>query len=375
MRETSKSIELILPLIFYSLITYTLIDMSLILLPSAFNYNSYRINFHWPPIEESPRVTAFKTYDGNHYLFLSQSGYVKDSPSNAFYPLWPFLIRIASYLTGGNYLIAGLILANIFSIAGMTLFHKFVFDHHGEKTADLSLLFLIAFPGSIFFLFVYTEALTFFLSILLFIFLYRSDHLKAGIVSFFLPLTRSVGLFVFFPLVLHIFLTRGLSKKLLYGLFPLAGFATYFLIQYLFTGDPLEGFKVQRFYPSQANILKMLHPINFIKLFFAPLRIHGLLNSAIDRIWFVFFLISLIPIWKKDKTYFAFALPMGIVPVVITSFMSFTRYTLLIFPMFIVTAEYFNKDSRKFWLYAILLALFSLKIIFLILHVNYEWVG
>ena len=37
------------------------------------------------------------------------------------------------------------------------------------------------------------------------------------------------------------------------------------------------------------------------------------------------------------------------------SFMSFTRFALVIFPLFIVTADRFGiKEDRKFWLYAIL---------------------
>jgi hypothetical protein len=371
----SRSIRLLLPLVFYALFTYILIDMSLTLLPGAFNTDSYKITFHWPPSEEPTLRTSLKTYDGEHYLFLSRYGYIRGSSSNAFYPLWPFLIRVFSYVTGGDHLIAGLILAGLFSIAGMILFHHFVLGRHGEKTADLALLFLLAFPGSIFFSFVYTESLFFFLSILLFTFLYRKEYLKAGLVSFFLPLTRAVGLFAIIPLALYIYLNQGRSRKLLYSLFPIAGLVLYFLTLYLFTGDPFEGFKAQQFYPARANLFKVLHPINFIKLLFAPLKIHGILDSAIDRFWFIYFLCSLWPLWKKDRCYFAFALPLGIVPAMTISFMSFTRFALVIFPLFIITADRFIKEDRKYWLYAVLFVLFSIKILFLILHVNYQWVG
>ena len=50
--EKLKSIRLLLPLIFYALFTYILIDISLSLLPGAFSNESYKITFHLPPTQE-----------------------------------------------------------------------------------------------------------------------------------------------------------------------------------------------------------------------------------------------------------------------------------------------------------------------------------
>jgi len=85
-------------------------------------------------------------------------------------PLWPFLIKAFSYLTLGNHLIAGLILSNVFSLIGFCLFYQLAREDCGERVANVALALMLAFPGAIFFSFVYTESLFFFLSIFFFLF-------------------------------------------------------------------------------------------------------------------------------------------------------------------------------------------------------------
>ena len=69
--------------------------------------------------QSHPWTFHFLFKDADYYLGIAQHGYParlpspwRDSPVNArvaFFPLFPALIRLASYLTGGNYPVAGLI--------------------------------------------------------------------------------------------------------------------------------------------------------------------------------------------------------------------------------------------------------------------------
>jgi hypothetical protein len=377
----SKSLNLIIPLILYSAFTYLFIYLILELLPPIFDTKAYSEVFHWPPTEQVSMRSFLKSWDGHHYLALSESGYYAGLPSAAFYPLWPLLIRYFSYLTGGDHLVAGLILANIFSIAGLVLFHYFVLCRHGESIADIALLFLLAYPGSIFFSFIYTEPLFFLLSITFFIFLFRSDYLKAGIVSILLPCTKVIGVFSILPFLLHIFLKKGVSKSLLFTLFPIAGFLLYLLYMYLMTGNPFEGFEMQRKnFITNSSFSKLFDVISFVKLGIYPfidgtLKLHDVKDSAMDRLFFLWFLVSLIFMWRKDKNYFVYALAVGLSQAILASYMSFTRYLLMVFPVFIVTAEYFANEDYKYVRWVLLIALSSIKILFLIRHVNNYWAG
>jgi hypothetical protein len=121
---------------------------------------------HWPREGPSIFVSNFATWDGAHYLFLSEEGYGPGVRSNAFYPLL-LLVRWAAVLTGGNHLMAGLLVANACSLAGWVLFYEVARRRFGPETALGSLVLLVTFPGSLFFQFVYTEGLFFLLVMML----------------------------------------------------------------------------------------------------------------------------------------------------------------------------------------------------------------
>ena len=143
-------------------------------------------------------ASHFGTWDAEHYLILSQTGYKEGIAQCAFYPLWPFLIKWFSPLTGGSHVISGMILTNIFSLAGCLIFFRIVARRLGECAAKLSLVLLLAFPGALFFQFVYSESLFFFLLMLLCLGLEQNCFWLAFSTALLLPLTRAVGIFCSF---------------------------------------------------------------------------------------------------------------------------------------------------------------------------------
>ena len=128
--------------------------LSLHLLPTFFDEAGYLKRFHWPPDEEPNWSWRLKTWDGAHYLYLSEEGYARSGASAAFYPLWPSLIRLVRPLVGSS-LAAALLLANLFSVVGLVLLHRLVARIGGRRAADASLLFAITYPGALYFCFGY----------------------------------------------------------------------------------------------------------------------------------------------------------------------------------------------------------------------------
>ena len=98
-------------------------------------------------------------WDAFHYLHLAQEGYTEDHGSNAFYPLWPLLIRLGSFFTFGDLAASGWLLANLFSVLGAMAFYQLVVRLRGEKVAFWAVAVWLAFPGAVFLTFVYTEPL------------------------------------------------------------------------------------------------------------------------------------------------------------------------------------------------------------------------
>jgi hypothetical protein len=115
-------------------------------------FEAFRVS---PPAAQSRRFTRhFVTWDAEHYLYLSEMGYGREIPSRAFYPLWPMAIRWCSTLTGGNCLLAALILSNVFSLGAWALFYEVAARRFGHRAAVWSLAILIVFTGSLFYQFV-----------------------------------------------------------------------------------------------------------------------------------------------------------------------------------------------------------------------------
>jgi len=163
-----------------------------------------RLPQRWTPKAGPGFASHFTGWDAGYYLSLSEQGYRAGDSACAFNPLWPSLVRWFAPLAGGSHLIAGLVLANILSAAGFLVFVSVAGSRFGAPAAKLALLFLLAFPGSLFFQFVYSESVFFFLVMLLWWGLERRRYGVAAAAAFLLPLARSVGLFALLPLAWHV---------------------------------------------------------------------------------------------------------------------------------------------------------------------------
>src|ERR1700690_1495236 len=138
-------------------------------------------------------VARLSFLDGKYYLDLARHWYSANDSTNAFYPLFPLAIRMCAPLFGGNAFATGLLLSNVFSIAGAFLFFRLVEARHGEKVALGSLALLLACPGAISFGLVYTESLFLFLAMLLCLGVVRRRVWLVCLSGCLLPLARPVG--------------------------------------------------------------------------------------------------------------------------------------------------------------------------------------
>lgn len=154
----------------------------------------------WPRSGPPLFAGRFATWDSAHYLYLSEVGYRHGARSCAFYPLWPLLVRWCSPLFGGSHVLTGTILANVISLAAWVLFYQLVARRWGEPAAKWSLVFLIAFPGALFFQFNYTESLFLLLTLALWWALTEQRFGWSWITASLLPLTRGVGAFAVLPI-------------------------------------------------------------------------------------------------------------------------------------------------------------------------------
>lgn len=358
----------------------------------SFNKVNFNSNFHYPNSEKISLISAFKTWDGQHYLFLIEKGYHKNNISNTFYPLFPAGVSLLNLLIK-NSTLSGLIISNIFSILSMYYFFLFAkILLKNEQKALVSLLLLLSFPTAFYLSLIYSESLFLFLTSAFFYYLYSRKYFLASIFALFIPISRPIGVLIIFPYFvfwvssmwkqsrenIKTFLIEFFKTKHTYYLIaPLIGFIAYLIFMQITTGSYFEGFRMESYNVGHWDIANVLNPLLFfVNLFFPESSaLHGFTNSIIDRVFFVCYCIFLYFIYKKlDKTMFVYALVMGMVPI-LGSFMSYTRYVLMVFPIFMVLAKFYDKSKYKLLFYPTLLLFIVIQIIFLIMHSLNYWVA
>lgn len=353
---------------------FTLVFGVLLLWPAMDEDQYQKVMQRWPREGGPTFGSHLATWDAPHFLFLSEVGYVPGATSCAFYPLWPFLIRVGSWVTGGNHLVAGLLLANLFSFLGVLLFHELVRLRFERSVADWSVVFFLAAPGALFLQFIYSEPLFFLLLMAFCLALDRRRYDWVAAAGFYLPLTRAVGVFCVVPLLWHLLSQRRPGRDYLSLVGPLAGYACYFLAMRMLTGNPFEGFEAQKNW-GVNSFWHLFEPLGFLEALFTPVYVHWYTGSLLDRVVFLG-LVALLPaVWHMDREWFVWTVMLGVLPAMISHFVSFTRYVQMAFPAF-VAMEFLLKEARLWiWRWLLVGVLAAVHIVLLVRHINFRWAG
>ena len=97
--------------------------------------------------------------DTGFYRGIAQYGYAGDPAKAAFFPLFPLLIHIVSYVTGGDYLLAGLITMIACGAASAVAVWALANRLCGRRVADRAVILYCVFPGAMTFGILYSEPL------------------------------------------------------------------------------------------------------------------------------------------------------------------------------------------------------------------------
>ena len=146
------------------------------------------------------------TADVNWYVGIARRGYDPgpfnaDVPHNwAFFPLFPLLLHLASYVTGG-FALTGMALSHIFFLLALFLLHRvsLLFGLTGDD-ADRSLFYLAVFPTSYFFSIPLPESLFLMLTVGSFYFAKSERWWLAGLCGAFASATRTTGVLLLLAL-------------------------------------------------------------------------------------------------------------------------------------------------------------------------------
>lgn len=314
-------------------------------------------------------LTSFSNWDGGHYLEIAKDGY-SEKPQYAFFPLYPILISLVNNITN-NLFLSAILISAISSFLALHLMYGVILRDFNKEIAERTVLALIFFPTSFYFLTVYSEGLFFLLVIATFYFLRSKNLLLATIAAIFASSTRLAGLAVVIALIVHVYLNGGINRKNWFVLLAPMGLIGYCIFLYNQTSDPLYFITAEKSWQRQLNLpwvgfwetLKNIAKPGFINEYF---------NYVLDLLFAIFGVGLAIRSFRFLPTlYSVYFISSITIPLLTSTLSSIPRFLLVIFPIFILLALVRNRFT--FLTYQIVSLM--LLAVFTILFINGYWVA
>lgn len=370
--------KLITITVIVKLTIFILIISSYFLLASNMYYNNAHYGFF--PHQNPDFFSMLKSWDAGHYLSLAENGYPDGvTESTAFYPLYPLLIRTVGSLFLGNFLAAGLLISNLCSLLAIVYFYLLVKKLYNDTVAFTASLFMLSFVTFFYTSLVYSEGLFLLLVTAFFYYFYEKNFSPCLFLSVLIPLARPTGILVALPLFGYLVAEIWKSRKvddlkngiLLLGF--ITGFSLYLGTMNYCTGSFFSGFDAEYLFFPHNSLNNLLQPVSWFQGNFLNIQysFNGYTTSILNRVFFGFFLILLYFIYKHlDTMLFLYSLALGLIPALSDSFMSYIRFILVIFPIFIVLALRFQKNP-----YLIIIPSAMVQVLLLTAHTLNYWVA
>jgi len=298
----------------------------------------------------SPIFYSWAGFDGVHYLTIAEHGYEAQF-TQAFFPVYPLLIRWLTLLTG-NYLLSGLLISHVSLLIALYFLYLLVRIDEKKQVAYQTLLLLLAFPTAFFFGALYSESL-FLMLVVTSLYAIRKGMTKEAIaLALFASATRIIGIFLLPALLYEKYLSldKKITKNNFTHYLPIflsaAGLLGYMSYLHRVFGDALYFLNAQSAFGAQRSTQQviLLYQVIFryMKMFmtvdFTSLLFYTVSLEFITSMLFLALLI-LAYIKKVRLSYLLFAVPAYLLPTLTGTFSSMPRYVLVLFPGFIVLAK------------------------------------
>lgn len=362
-------------IIFFLFIIWRIIDfLILYFVPKFIPYLGFFPYKEILPLYHLPEwITKLANFDGTHYLLISQQGYM--TYEQAYFPLYPLLIRLLTPVFFNNSFIAAFLISNISFLLGLWIFSKYLFEiKFSKKHIFWIIVLLLAFPSSFFFGAIYTEGLFFFLFTASLYFLKKGNYVLSGIFAFFTSLTRLIGIFLIIPFFFHFIskIIHNKKHKPLLSIFTspfsiliaasLFGLFIYCLYLWKTIGDPFFFFSSQPIFGAHRSTSLILLPQvywRYLKIFLTANHDFRFYVSMFEVIMFTtVFVVLIFDLLKNIKFIGPWKLVIGnsnrlalnlfslanlLVPTLTGTFSSIPRYVLFSLSFFILLGNINNK--------------------------------
>lgn len=215
----------------------------------------------YPDSGPDAALWIWKRWDALHYVNLAElgySGYMEDGKHLflVFFPLYPWLMRLVSALTG-NTMAAGLLISFLCYAGGCVYLYKLTAWELGRGAARRAVLFLSVFPYAFFFGGIMTESLFLLTTAAGLWYIRRHRWWLAGAIGILAAMTRMHGILLVGAAAAELVENRGgfdwkeIGRRLPALLLPVLGTLVYLLLNWQVAGDPFA-FTVMQEHWSQG---------------------------------------------------------------------------------------------------------------------------
>lgn len=299
-------------------------------------------------------LEIWNQWDSLRHIRLAQIGYTgagSDRADLIGFPLYPWLVWLFSFIFR-DYLLSSFIVSGLALLAAGLLLQKLVLTELENSTIAFNAVwFMLIFPTAHFLHINYNESLFLALTVGCFLAARKGFWRLAGILGVFVCLTRLNGLIIFPVLLVEAFwqyrATRRPQWNWLWILIAPLGFGIYLLLNWHVAGDALAFLTV-----SKENFQKSFDfPWNGIKGVYNLMWSAEISRSQIGGVQeFVFIVLgavgTVVCAFLLRPSYAVWMLLNWLIFVCGGFIISVPRYTLVMFPLYIIFAYL---AERRFW--------------------------
>lgn len=196
-------------------------------------------------------IEPMRNWDGFWYALIAVEGYDYHPAATAFWPLYPWSMRILADILFLRVETAGLLLANVAFFGALVVFYRLLTREWGAGVAKRALWLLAFFPTAFYFSAVYSESFFLLFSLLVFLWAGEGKWWQAGLAGVLAALTRNVGVLLILPLGIMFLRQTGLNPRHWPRTWPAVGLPVLGPLIYMFAlwriyGDPLTTLDAQK---------------------------------------------------------------------------------------------------------------------------------
>ncbi len=297
-------------------------------------------------------LTFMSDWDGPIYILISQHGYTANN--NQFFPAYPTLVHLMTYLVHSPLLAA--LLVSWICLAGACYFYlqlvKLLWPRTRNQDALLGLLLFVLFPTGIFLLATYPESLLALAVLGAMVTAARRQWWWSGLWVALATATHPDGVFLL-PLIGLMLRRQGVEIRRILASMAIgcSGIAAYMIYLWVRFGNPLQ-FTVGHRHNGWLHFSTYFHSL-FSSVTALALLAYALL-IATAFYW-----------WRKRREFSIYTMLYLLLPLAGGIFGGYTRYALVVFPAQFML---FESTRKRTLAYPVILAVSAMLWTFFFIH-------